>query len=232
VKKTALFLSLLSSVLYADNKYSVAVTNEVIFSQFSSQDGTHEGVPDLLSVKLNRSFDGLNIFAKYSKLVSPIHFAYSVDAETINGAQQFVTPIHLDEEYLADYSSISVGIDVRQDFYGLDLDFAMSVGSGSFGARFVKGLEAIDNYDGSISYHGSNMVTDVSLGVNKQYGDVGFNLNAGYLFATSGDGGMRADRDYDIVSGMAGPEITKGSSIQGKMDFSGFKLGFGISLGF
>lgn len=223
-------LSIFASSLYAEKKYGVALTNDLLLASFQKQDdSTHQGLPDLIGVRVQRYFDGISLFVSYNRTLEPTRFSYTVMAETIDSVHYFA-PTRFDMEFYTEYSSVNVGMSIQEKIGGLLFNGDLSLGKGFFSARFTKGLEAVNTTDGTILYTGDNMVSDFKIGVTKVWGDLSVNLGAGYLFATCGDGGMKAANDYDIVTSWAGPEIPKGSSLQGDLDYSGFELGLNIAI--
>ncbi len=232
MKKLLTILALLlSSTSFAGEKYHFLITDDVLFSSFAKTVGVHQGVPNLMGVKLERSFGDFNVFIKYNHTLEPTRFSYSTDADSFNGAQSFALS-HFDMKFQAEFNSINLGISLQQEFKGFIVETNLSLGRGNFSARFTDGVLPADELENSILYTGNNLVSDFNMGLTKKYNGVFFNVNFGYLFATSGDAGMRADKDYDIVLNHSGPEITKGSSIPGELDYSGFKLGFNIGIEF
>lgn len=223
-------LFILSSACQLRAQNTIALVDEVLFSSFAQVQADHSGFPSLMGVQIGHIWgEEIGVFFKYEQTVAPTHFSYSTEASSFDRAH-FFAATHFEMNFETEFNAKMIGLSLAPTILGVSTNFNMGLGIGEYSVKFLH-MNA-DNVDGSVLYNGQNVVFDFDMVINKKWGPVGLGLNAGYLFANAGRETLDAVGNYTISNHGSGVSIISGASLDGTLDYSGFKLGGNLSVNF
>jgi hypothetical protein len=225
-----IFLLIFALATGLQAKASVAIVDEMLFSSFQKVEAKRNAAPvNLIGVRFDHQFSELGLYTEYLQATSPSQFFYSIDTNTFDNKTYF-NPRHFDMWFESQMRAGLVGLRLEQTVGELDFGCDLGLGLAQYQVRFPN--QSISSDDKAVVYSGNSVVCDFGLTVSEMIGPMKLSFTGGYFFANAGQDSLKAQDNYKILSYTPGPDVSKGSTLYGTLDYSGFKLGLSIGTNF